>query len=627
MESSFERYLVHRPAAVGLAVDCQAPVACEKDDHAPRVLEGAQDLVMSHVGNEDLSTFLDRTMSTEVSLVCDDDALFQTHISAGDFVVRKTTNRKGKKLDLLNQNLDADDLLAHHRLSGKARPTVERRPPVGKTWVKQLFASQMGLTILAALYGMTIGVPLDCSFTDWDVRLDSALARVHRDMASEDPYLTVITHPCGSWDSWSQFRGAKGGGSRETVLSLRDEPRSVLRLVNKVVVDRIKANRHVFVEQPYGSNSLDEPEMSGIRGLIEDGSLLVLEVDGCQVGYHDQESGLPYHRPSYYLTSMLTAESMFADCRCCCAQHEPLEGSNKFGARTAQVAEWPEQLDRMVLECFIQQAAVEQAVLSEAVLSEALEVADAYPTRQLPIDPTSQRAAKRSRRKGRVATLMPEFNAPPVYLRPDAELGHLPLVDEADQDFRARQAQALDPILSQAESDRRREWLAIDPELRKIIRDLHVNFGHPTSVTLQRILRRQGAKPEAIRAAGLLACDSCGETIHRKRPRPVRLPNQYQFLDTFYARDVRGVTFAFVNIVDDATGFQVVACLGELQGPPASRAVLRHFTSSWSSWAGLPHSLQVDRGKEYMAAFADGLKQFGVEQEVMPLEAPWKGGK
>ena len=159
-----------------------------------------------------------------------------------------------------------------------------------------------------------------------------------------------------------------------------------------------------------------------------------------------------------------------------------------------------------------------------------------------------------------------------------------------------------------------------------------MNFGHPTSVTLQRILRRQHAKPEAIRAAGLLWCDACGESIRRKRPKPVRLPNRYEFnrhlmLDTFYAKDVTGDTYGFLNIVDDATNFQVVACFGTITGPPASRAVLRHFTTSWTSWAGLPHSIQVDRGKEFMALFADHLKQFGVEQEVMPLEAPWKGGR
>lgn len=121
----------------------------------------------------------------------------------------------------------------------------------------------------------------------------------------------------------------------------------------------------------------------------------------------------------------------------------------------------------------------------------------------------------------------------------------------------------------------------------------------------QSILRRQHAKPEAIRAAGILWCDACGESIRRKRPFNRRL-----MLDTFYAKDVNGDTCGFLNIVDDATNFQVVACFGTITGPPASRAVLRHFTTSWTSWAGLPHSIQVDRGKEFMALFANHFKQF-----------------
>jgi hypothetical protein len=234
-----------------------------------------------------------------------------------------------------------------------------------------------------------------------------------------------------------------------------------------------------------------------------------------------------------------------------------------------------------------------------------------------------------------VATLTDQFQAPPVYIRPDATAEshpdpQQPPEEEDNHGHRARQAQELDPILNQSEAQRRVEWLEISPEIRKIVRDLHVNFGHPTAVTLQRILRRQGAKPEAIKAAGLLACDSRGKSFRRKRPRPVRLPNQYEgnrhlMLDTFYAKDIRGAAFAFLNT--DATGFRMVTCFGELQGPPASRAVLRHFTTAWSAWAGLPTSLQVDRGKEYMTIFADNLKQLGVEQEVMPLKAPWKDGR
>ena len=264
---------------------------------------------------------------------------------------------------------------------------------------------------------------------------------------------------------------------------------------------------------------------------------------------------------------MVAAGSVFADCKCNCSQHHPPEGSNKYGPRTAQAAEWPKQLDHMVLECAIQQAHVEQTIVNEAMIA----YEDAFPTR--PASSPAGTLPKRRRREGRVSTLTGQFQAPPVYLRPDA-IGEDPLqqqpqtpgeLDADDQDFRARQAQELDPILNETESQRRQDWLQIDPEIRKIVRDLHVNFGHPTSVTLQRILRRQRAKPEAIRAAGLLA------SIRRKRPRPVRFPNQYEFnrhlmMDTFYAKDIRGVAYGLLNIIDDATNFQVVACIGELQG-------------------------------------------------------------
>eukprot|EP00435_Cladocopium_sp_Y103_P060369 s1878_g22.t1 len=172
------------------------------------------------------------------------------------------------------------------------------------------------------------------------------------------------------------------------------------------------------------------------------------------------------------------------------------------------------------------------------------------------------------------SVLSPNFNAPPVYVRPGAQGEQLPPSDELppggdDQGFRAQQVQELDPVLNKTEAERRYEWLQVDPDLRKTLRDLHTNFGHPTVTTLQRILRRQHAKPEVVRAAGLMSCDACGESIRRRRPRPVRLPNRYEFnrhilADTMFVKDVNGVTYGLLNLIDDATGFQVVSCFGEL---------------------------------------------------------------
>ena len=274
--------------------------------------------------------------------------------------------------------------------------------------------------------------------------------------------------------------------------------------------------------------------MKDVLELVEAGTLLFIKVDGRAVGYKDAETLLPHKKPSYYLTTMLSAESVFQDCLCPGdSQHQPLEGRNKFGPRTSQAAEWPHELNQKVMDCIVQQSVIEQTVLENT--------ADAYPSERRPpaqqLQPSRQ---KKRRKKGKTAILTEHYQTPPVYIRPDVSESEVqPLPAEGDPDslpqhdddasYRSRQAMNLDPILSGTEAQRRQDWFQIDPEIRKIVRDLHVNFGHPTSETLQRILRRQHGKPEAIRAAGLLWCDACGESIRRKRPKPVRLPSRYEF--------------------------------------------------------------------------------------------------
>lgn len=567
---------------------------------------------------------------------CDDPEHFEVLLSDQEFcVLRKATNKKQKRIAMMSAMLDAEEFNRLRKIRGEIGGPVPRKPHVGKTWLKQLFAGQMGLSVLAVFLGMQIGVPLDISSSCWDATTKQGKSHLHRDLLVEDPYVLVITHPCGPWGNWSRFNLAKGGASAETVNLLREENRPVLALVNKVVKDRVKAQRHVFLEQPLGSKSLEEPEMSDVKQMVEEEKLIFLRVDGCMVGYMDAESKKPHNKPSYYLTTMVAAENIFEGIRCDGShEHEPLEGANRFGPRTAQAAEWPMKLNRLVLEAVIQQSEIEKNAVANLV--------DAFPAEVR--QQGEQGGRERKRRRGRMAILAHEFETPPVYVRPEdverPEVVMEPKDDDEyparlphdDHDFRAEAAASLDAVLNKTEGERRHEWLKIDPELRKIVRDLHVNFGHPTNVTLQRILRRQNAKSEAIRAAGLLACDSCGESIRRRRPKPVKLPTRYEFnrhllVDTMWARDCKGESYGFLNIVDDATGYQVVCCFGNITGPPSSKVVLRHFISSWSSWAGLPRSLQVDRGKEFMAQFSDFLKQYGVEQEVMPLEAPWKGGK
>ena len=280
------------------------------------------------------------------------------------------------------------------------------------------------------------------------------------------------------------------------------------------------------MEQPLGSQSINEPEMSDVKKMVEDGTLCLIVVDGCMVGYKDKESGLPHKKPSFYVTTLLCAESVFCGCQCDGNhQHQPLEGNNKYGSRTHQAAEWPADLNKMVLDAVIQQASVE--------LESSRKVGEAYPAEVRPAEqpPPGERRPKRA--KGRMGRLGASQSAPPVYIRPDdplspqpqPSLSSVPPLDS--HGFRAAQAEELDPVLSMNEGERRHLWLQVDADLRKLLRDLHVQFGHPTTTTLQRILRRQGAKAEVIKAASLMSCDARGDTMRQKRPRPVKLPPRY----------------------------------------------------------------------------------------------------
>ena len=116
-------------------------------------------------------------------------------------------------------------------------------------------------------------------------------------MKVEDPFCTVITEPRGPWGAWARFNIARGGPSAVTVLQQQEANRPILALINKIVCQRVKAKRHVFVEQPSGSSWLSEPETDGIQKLSQSGDLILIKFHGCQLGYQDSENGLPNFKP------------------------------------------------------------------------------------------------------------------------------------------------------------------------------------------------------------------------------------------------------------------------------------------------------------------------------------------
>ena len=91
--------------------------------------------------------------------VSEDVNYFEEVLTNEPALTKRATNKKGKKLQSMMSALDGDDWRARRVLSGKA--VTSKRPPFGKTWMKQLFAGQMGLTLLCVYAGMLVGTPLD----------------------------------------------------------------------------------------------------------------------------------------------------------------------------------------------------------------------------------------------------------------------------------------------------------------------------------------------------------------------------------------------------------------------------------------------------------------------------------
>ena len=89
------------------------------------------------------------------------------------------TSKKRTKLWKTSNRLAASDDLKH--ACGKS---VVSRPPVGKTMVKQLFAGQLGLTYLCAMFlAWPCGRPLDLQY-GWDADSRAGIAQVHLELQS-----------------------------------------------------------------------------------------------------------------------------------------------------------------------------------------------------------------------------------------------------------------------------------------------------------------------------------------------------------------------------------------------------------------------------------------------------------
>ncbi|CAK0814360.1 unnamed protein product, partial [Prorocentrum cordatum] len=172
---------------------------------------------------------------------------------------RNLTNKKSKKLEHSLQAIAVQDEVVQAVV--EKHPPRARLPAGARTWVKQTYAGQMGLTVLMAAMGLSVGVPLD-KHTGWDATTRLGRQRYDAEITNEEPYCLVVSHPCSPWGNWSRFNMARCPESERKILAKREANRPILRQVDSSVDSRVRRGFHVALEHPQGSEAFDQPEMS-----------------------------------------------------------------------------------------------------------------------------------------------------------------------------------------------------------------------------------------------------------------------------------------------------------------------------------------------------------------------------
>ena len=162
------------------------------------------------------------------------------------------------------------------------------------------------------------------------------------------------------------------------------------------------------------------------------------------------------------------------------------------------------------------------------------------------------------------------------------------------------------------------------------VRRLHLNLGHPTEKELLRLLAWQGAvSKHMVSAVKHMQCNSCQRTKKHQQPRPSAMPvaNMGQFndnlqSDVFYCRDVLGVNYAVVGMIDQSTLLHQATRMPDT----LSETMLDIFRKTWFKPYGYPMTIRVDPGASYAKHFRDYVERRGILLEVVPAEAHWRIG-
>ena len=160
------------------------------------------------------------------------------------------------------------------------------------------------------------------------------------------------------------------------------------------------------------------------------------------------------------------------------------------------------------------------------------------------------------------------------------------------------------------------------------VRNAHCNLGHPSTATLLRIMRRSSASDAAQRYARWWKCLLRAQRQAPRALNPTTAPYRPNTFNSMIGCDVKaiydanGLNFEALNIVDLATGFQILAILDG----PSSTECTEKLWLWWMLWAGPPKTIVSDLGTSFRTAFQMMVERYGASSRAAPIESPWHIG-
>ena len=161
-----------------------------------------------------------------------------------------------------------------------------------------------------------------------------------------------------------------------------------------------------------------------------------------------------------------------------------------------------------------------------------------------------------------------------------------------------------------------------------MIRNAHVNLGHPSNHALVRLRRTAKCHADMIAYARHMKCQSCARRMPPQRIPRVALPyrltrfNAIVGLDLKWIKDAEGATYYMLNILDLATALQIGVIVPDKRPATIAAAVKQH----WIQWASTPEKFVADKGTEYYTDFQQMLSDLGCRYRLIPVEAAWQHG-